>query len=99
MFEADSRYADLENATLVITSADGAPRTVVYKRRRFIPLADELTTVVEHTFVQGDRLDNITARYLDDPTHFWQLCDANGVLHPAELAQVGRVIQIAIPKV
>ena len=99
MFEADSRYADLANATLEVIGTDGVPRTVVYKRRRFIPLTDTLTTVMEHTFVQGDRLDNITAHYLGDPTHFWQLCDANGVLHPRELAEIGRIINIAIPKV
>jgi hypothetical protein len=53
--------------------------------------------LVEHTVVQGERLDNITARYLGDPTQFWQVCDANGVLEPAELEQLGRTVRIALP--
>jgi hypothetical protein len=40
----------------------------------------------------------VTARYLGDPTQFWRLCDANGVLHPVELEQTGRMITIAIRK-
>jgi hypothetical protein len=30
-----------------------------------------------HRWVTGDRLDLLAARYLQDPTLFWQLCDAN----------------------
>jgi hypothetical protein len=35
---------------------------------------------------------------LGDPTQFWRLCDANGVLRPDELIQsVGTVIEVAMP--
>ena len=34
---------------------------------------------------QGDRLDNIAARYLGDPEQFWRICDANGAMRPDEL--------------
>ena len=54
-------------------------------------------SVLEHTVTQGERLDNITARYLDDPTQFWRVCDANVVLRPEELERIGRVINITIP--
>ena len=27
--------------------------------------------------MQGERLDNVAAQYLGDPTLFWRLCDAN----------------------
>ena len=99
MFEPTSRYYNVENASLNITDADGNPRILVYKRRRFIPPTDGLTTLVEHTFAQGERLDNITARYLGDPTQFWRICDANVVLQPTELEEVGRTIRIALPNV
>jgi hypothetical protein len=97
MFESTSRYAKIADATLTVLDADGQPRVMVYKRRRFIPAGEGATTLVKHTVMQTDRLDNITARYLGDPTRFWQVCDANGVLQPAELEALGRVVRIAAP--
>ena len=78
--------------------ADGLQRVVAYKRRRFLPAVGGAPTLVEHTVAQGERLDNITALYLGDPTLFWRLCDANLVLRPDELEQVGRVITIVLPQ-
>lgn len=97
MFDPTSRYARIADATLTVLDEDGRPRVLTYKRRRFIPSAAGSTTLVEHTVVQGERLDNITARYLGDPTQFWQLCDANNVLEPAELEELGRAVRIALP--
>jgi hypothetical protein len=97
MFEPTSRYYALENAKLIVPEADGSPRLVVYKRRRFLPPLSDFSTLVEHTVTQGERLDNITAAYLDDPTDFWRICDANLVLHPTELEPVGKTILIAVP--
>ena len=99
MFEKTSRYAALESTTLEVTDADGEVRSVRYVPRRFVPQSDDDQTLVEHTVVDGDRLDNVTARYLGDPTQFWRVCDANGALHPAELTEdVGGAIKIALPK-
>jgi hypothetical protein len=98
MFEPTSRYAALETVQLMVPDSDGRPRVIAYKRRRLLPPADGATTLVEHTVSQGERLDNITARYLGDPTQFWRVCDANRVLRPDELEEVGRVIQIALPQ-
>ena len=97
MFEPTSRYANIPDATLAVPDADGRPRLLVYKRRRFIPDGSGTTTLVEHRVAQGERLDNIAARYLGDPTQFWKLCDANGVMHPAELETLGRTLRIALP--
>jgi hypothetical protein len=97
MFEPTSRYAAIENAALTATDAAGRERIVTYKRRRFVPPAVGMTVLVEHTFVQGDRLDTVTARYVGDPTQFWRVCDANSVLDPAELEEIGRSIRIALP--
>jgi hypothetical protein len=98
MFEPNSRYYNLATITLSVTRPDGTPGEIRYLRRRFIPTADE-TTIVEHTVTEQDRLDNITARYLSDPTQFWRLCDANVVLRPDELERVSRVIRITLPNV
>lgn len=99
MIEPTSRYYNLPTATLTVIDRDGTPVEVRYLRRRFIPSADGETTLQEHTFTQGERLDNITARYLDDPTQFWRVCDTNRVMRPEELEEIGRVIKIALPGV
>jgi len=98
MFEPTSRYHGLETAMLAVTDPDGLPRTIAYVRRRFIPPLSEATRVVEHGFAAGERLDTVTARYLGDPTQFWQICDANLVLRPEELEDIGRVIHVALPR-
>lgn len=32
---------------------------------------------VEHTWIEGDRLDNLSQRYYGDPQYWWFLLDAN----------------------
>jgi hypothetical protein len=98
MFEPTSRYYAIETATLSVRDEEGKERLIAYKRRRFIPSMVGATILLEHTVTQGDRLDNVTARYLGDPIQFWRVCDANGVLRPAELEEVGRAIMIALPE-
>ena len=98
MFDSSSRYYGLETATLAVTDPDGLPRTIAYARRRFVPPLADATRVVEHRFAAGERLDTVTARYLGDPTQFWQICDANLVLRPEELEDIGRVIHVALPR-
>ncbi len=94
MFEPTSRYAPIETATYL--TPDG--RELRYVRRRFVPPPQAGATLVEHTATEGDRLDNVTARYLGDPQAFWRVCDANLVVHPDELTdEIGRRIRIALP--
>ncbi|MDQ3743679.1 MAG: LysM domain-containing protein [Acidobacteriota bacterium] len=97
MFDNTSRYYNLETPTITVPDADDGTRDIRYVRRRIIPSAAGLTTLVEHTVAQGERLDQITARYLGDPTQFWRVCDANNVVQPEELEEAGRVVQIALP--
>lgn len=99
MFETNSRYYNIQTATLTVTDPDGRSREIRYVLRRFIPPPEDMTILVEHAVTQGERLDNITARYLADPTQFWRVCDANDVLEPEELESTGRVIKIAMPSV
>jgi hypothetical protein len=43
-------------------------------------------------------LDNVTARYLGDPTLFWRLCDANRAMLPHELTDtIGSKLRITMP--
>jgi hypothetical protein len=96
MFEPTSRYYDLETARMTV--GEGAPRVISYKRRRIIPSGETMTTLVEHTVTQGDRLDNLAARYVGDPEQFWRICDANDVLRPEELTDgVGRTFKVGLP--
>lgn len=97
MFDPASRYSTIETATLELKGAEGEVRRITYKRRRFIPAPAGHATLVEHSVLEGERLDNITARYLGDPTQFWRVCDANLVLCPEDLEETGRRILITQP--
>jgi hypothetical protein len=94
LFPPASRYHGIETATL--ETAEG--KKVIYLKRRFVPPPERFELLQEHVVTQGERLDNITARYLGDPEQFWRLCDANGVLHPRELEEVGRRLRITLPE-
>src|SRR5207247_4317442 len=95
IFQATSRYFGIETAKR--TMADG--REVVYLRRRFLPPAAVCTIVAMHSVTEGDRLDNVTARYLGDPEQFWRVCDANGAMRPDELTEeIGRRLRITLPE-
>ena len=63
LFTITSRYYPVE--TTQLTTADG--KTVVYLKRRRMPQPEEFVTLQEHRVIEGDRLDNITAKYLGDP--------------------------------
>ena len=95
LFTATSRYYGIETET--ITRADGV--TIIYLKRRFLPSPDRFQLLQEHRVTQGERLDNITAKYLGDPELFWRIADANGAMRPEELVQaVGRTIRITMPE-
>jgi hypothetical protein len=95
IFPANSRYQSSETARIEL--ADG--RTIVYLRRRFIPQPERFATVQEHAVSEGDRLDNITARYVGDPELYWRICDANRAMRPDELVEeIGRRLRITLPE-
>lgn len=98
MFDQTSRYHNLPVRTISLVEG-GETREITYVQRRFIPSTDGMTTAVEHLVTEGERLDNITARYIGDPTQFWRICDANGAIRPEELTEkIGRRIKIAVPR-
>jgi hypothetical protein len=95
MFEQNSRYYKIETATLT----DPGGREVAYKRRRFVPLAEDLQTLVNVTVVQADRLDLISSRTLGDPEQFWRICDASDAMNPPDLmAEPGKTVRIPLPQ-
>jgi hypothetical protein len=99
MFDPTSRYYNLDTATISVPDADeeSGTREIRFVRRRFIARSENITTLAEHTVAQGERLDQITARYTGDPTQFWRICDVNNVVEPEELEEIGRVVAIAVP--
>lgn len=96
MIDTTSRYYNLPTATTTIRNGDGTQRDVRYVQPRIIPPPDTNATMIEHTVGQGERVDNISARYLGDPLLFWQLCDTNNVLTPEDLEQMGKVIKVSM---
>ncbi len=94
-FAPNSRYHAI--GTTKLTTADG--KQIVFLRRRFVPAPEQFSVIQEHFVVQGDRLDNLAAKYLGDPEQLWRLCDGNGAIRPDALVEViGSVIKITLPQ-
>ena len=94
LFPPNSRYYGIGTGTL--TTADG--KTIPYLQRRFTPPPEDFVLLQEYTVVQGDRLDNLAAKYVGDPERFWQICDTNAAMSPEELTEiVGRILRITLP--
>jgi hypothetical protein len=94
LFPPTSRYHAI--GTTTFTTSEG--REIVHLKRRFVPPPERFSLLHEHVVVQGDRLDNITALYLNDPLQFWRICDANAAMNPPDLtADIGRRLRITLP--
>ncbi len=89
--DPSSRY--LGTPIEMLTRPDGTQ--VAYLQRRIVPQPQIYTSVQNYVVVDGDRLDNLAAKFLGDPILFWMICDANGVSDPESLtAEIGRTILI-----
>lgn len=94
-FPPNSRY----NGVPVLTNSTPTGRTLPYLARRFVPPIERFTILTTHVVVQGDRLDNLAARFLGDPEQYWKVCDANGAVRPDELIETrGRRLRVALPE-
>lgn len=90
-----SRYYGIP--TVTITAADG--RVVAYLQRRFVPAPERFALLLLHQVTEGERLDNIAGRYLNDAEAFWRIADANRAMRPDELTEAaGRSLRIALPE-
>lgn len=95
MFCMGSRYYSLP--LLKWEANDG--NAVGYVSRRFLPAGDQFDLLLEHRVSEGERLDTITAQYLDDPEQFWRICDANEAMSPFDLTDpLGQIVRITLPQ-
>jgi hypothetical protein len=93
-FPRTSRYFNIE----IVKYVTADQREIVYLRRRFLPRSIVGPVIAEHSVEEGDRLDNVTAKYLGDPEQFWQVCDANEAMRPDELTEeIGRRLKVTMP--
>jgi hypothetical protein len=88
VFFKGSRYENVDENEI----EDRTGRGLHYKKVRFIP---PTPAVRGHVVVQGERLDQIAFRTLNDPQRFWRICDANETMWPEDLVvELGRTIGI-----
>lgn len=94
-FAPNSRYFGIE-VKVIDTDKHGK---VAYVKRRMIAHPENFQLLQEHSVKQGERLDNITHKYIGDPEQFWRICDANVAMHPNELTEtIGNKIRITLPE-
>lgn len=88
MFDKKSRYANLDTYTV----ADHRGRKVIVVA---VPDAPEEVFAGLHLMKQGQRIDHLAHKYLDDPAGFWRICELNDVMLPEALTEAQ---EIAIPR-
>ena len=88
MFDKKSRYANLE--TYTVTDHRNRKVTVVP-----VPDAPSESFLGQHLMKQGQRIDHLAHKYLDDPAGFWRICELNDVMLPESLTEAQ---EIAIPR-
>jgi hypothetical protein len=87
MFDDKSRYADLE--TYTVTDPRGRTVAVVP-----VPDAPAEVSIGLHILRQGQRIDHLAYKYLDDPAGYWRICELNDVMLPEALTEAQ---EISIP--
>ncbi len=92
MFDPDSRYYDIDEATIKLP--DG--RQVVYKRRRIIRRSRSTLVRGQVQVRQDERVDHVATRTLGDPGQYWRLMDVNGVMNPRVVDESDATV-LAIP--
>jgi len=95
MFSIGSRYYSLPVLKYQTSTGD----EIAYVSRRILPQTDQFDLLLVHTVTEAERLDNVTAQYMDDPQQFWRICDANGAMSPFDLVDhPGQIIRITLPQ-
>jgi hypothetical protein len=87
MFDTKSRYAQLKSYQVT----DHRGRTVAVVP---VPKAPTQTLLGYHVLRQGQRLDHLAYKYLDDPAGYWRICEFNDVMQAEMLTEAE---EIAIP--
>ena len=95
-FPATSRYYAIPTASYH-DGQGGSP--IAYLTRRFCPRGQSLQLLARASVGPDERLDQLTARTLGDPTQFWRVADANNALDPFHLVVApGRVLRVPVPR-
>jgi hypothetical protein len=93
-FPATSRYYAIPTASY--TTPEG--QQIAYLTRRFCPRGQLLPLLSRQTVQADERLDQLTARALGDPTQFWRVADANNAMNPFDLmTPPGRARRVPVP--
>jgi hypothetical protein len=87
MFDEKSRYKNQQEYE-VKDRRGRAVKVVV------VPNALAQTTLGFHLLKQGERADHLAARYINNPTGFWRICDLNDSMLLETLSEQK---EIAIP--
>lgn len=84
MFGPKSRYFQAE--TYTVRDARGRFVKVVMPA----PPPDQVLLGL-HLLIQGERLDLLAARYLDDPAGFWRIAEQNDSMLPESLTEAREI--------
>jgi len=84
LFDTKSRYLKLESYAV----KDGRGRTVKVLP---VPDAPDEGSIGVHLRLQGQRLDHLAQKYLDDPSGFWRICELNDVMQAEMLSEAEEI--------
>jgi len=87
MFDNNSRYKDA--VEYEVDDARGRKVKAVAN-----PKAKQQDILGFHLLKQGQRIDHLAARYLNNPAGFWRIAEANNAMLPEALTEQA---EIAIP--
>lgn len=94
-FAPTSRYYN--SASLNYQDAEG--RNINYLERRFLPQPERFAVLQQHTVSQDERIDQIAAKYLSDPSAFWRILDANRAMRAEDATgEIGQKLNITLPE-
>jgi hypothetical protein len=94
MFSKRSRYYGIPISTMTTVESDGTSTETRYVLRRFIGRVRP-AALAQYRILSGDRLDNVTVNYFNDPTQFWFIADMNRAKQAEDVcSQTGRIIDI-----
>lgn len=80
MLDSKSRY--LKSETLTLTDSRGRVVNAILP-----PPPPAQTLLGIHSLIEGERIDHLAARYLEDPAAFWRLSEQNDVMLPEALSE------------
>jgi len=85
MFDKKSRYYNLK--PYQVTDNRGR-KVVVFP----VPDVPRQSLLGRHLVKQGQRIDHLAYKYLDEPAGFWRICEVNNVMLPEQLSEASEII-------